>query len=68
MARRDKTFKPDKDLKIIRHQELCYFCQKAAKASYSKESLNKSYTTFTKIRSKVSCYSKHASGTQNVKI
>jgi hypothetical protein len=37
MARRDKTFKPDKDLKTIRHQGLYYFCQKAAKVSHSKE-------------------------------
>jgi len=30
MARRNKTFKPDKDLRTIRHQEQNYFCKKAA--------------------------------------
>jgi len=29
-----KPSKPDKDLKTIRHQGLCNFCQKAAKVSY----------------------------------
>jgi len=63
-----KTFKPDKDLKTIRHQGLYYFCQKAAKVSHSKERHQQKLLNLHQEKIEGIRYSKQTSGTQNVKI